>query len=311
MKKTFSVALFIVMAIIMMSMQTMASTYAGTFTDFENYATFEPGSDAVNVSDAEIKDYYLGGLDGGILTDNPTIRIVDGKGFNGSKALAITKPSVKENSEFHLYATPANGIATTYAGAKYLRVWVDFTGVDFRKANYGIIASDNGLYRTDEEDSREYELPFYLQNADGTWSTLNHGTDGCFGVAQDSSVAGFKGWMAVPLDNFPGWGQTNAAIDDTYWDYSKAIKAVYFYFDFNDEVMLGTEFYMDEFQLVADYTKFDEIAVVEETPVVVEETPAVTDENPDTSDNSVIFFVLAIASIFVIAINRIGLKVKA
>lgn len=310
MKKTFAIAIILVMLITLTGMQTMAFTYVGTFTDFENYTTFEMGSDAVNVSATEIKDYYLGGLDGEILEDNPTIRIVDGKGFNGSKALAITKPAIKQNSEFHLYATPTNGIAATYASAKYLRVWVDFTGIDFRKANYGIIASDNGLYRTDEEDERGYELPFYLQQADGTWTTLNHGTDGCFGVAQDSSVLGFKGWMAVPLDNFPGWGKYDVVIDDVYWDYSKAIEAVYFYFDFNDEAMLGTEFYMDEFQLVADYTKFEEI------PVVVAETPAkiVVEEvsgNPDTSDASIIFLVIALASIIVLIINRIVLKVKA
>jgi hypothetical protein len=308
MKKTFAIALIVIITVIISCMQTMAATYVGTFTDFENYSKFEPGSDAVNVSDKEIKDYYLGGLDGKILDDNPTIRIVDGKGFNGSKALAITKPTIKENSEFHLYATPSNGIATTYAGAKYLRVWVDFTGIDFRKANYGIIASDNGLYRTDEEDDRSYQLPFYLQNADGTWTTLYHGGDGCFGTAQDSSVAGFKGWMAVPLDNFPGWGQYDTAIDDVYWDYSKAIKAVYFYFDFSEDAMLGTEFYMDEFQLVADYTKFEEI------PVVVEETPVVTEEtapNPGTADISIIYYVIALASLFVIAANRIAVKIKA
>ncbi len=128
----------------------------------------------------------------------PTLSVAPGKGFKNGNALAICKDGDKNVSDTQTGRIDNCCIGvkfdkTTTVGANsYMRVWVDFTGVDFRKASFGLVGSNGTVYTTDYKDNSG-TLFYYLPEGSEKWKTLNHGSDGCFGVAENSSVADFKG----------------------------------------------------------------------------------------------------------------------
>ena len=131
------------------------SVGAAMFTDVDSYSTFEAGGDPVfNMDDeADIKDYWTGEWNGpNDNGDEITVEIADGKGYAGTKAIAVSS-SGTANVGLYLYANAGNGIAKSYPGAQYLRVWMDLSEVGFRKANYGVVNSLACLFTTDEVDA--------------------------------------------------------------------------------------------------------------------------------------------------------------
>ena len=205
-------------------------------------------------------NYYSSGFDCGSLSEGADISITDGKGFEGSKAYSIVKKTNKVNSEFTLYLPET----VELGDAKYLRVWVDFTDIDFRKASFGFVTENGCLYRTDEKDNADGYLDlYYLPEGESKWQVYSHGSDdGCFGMAQSSSVANFKGWLAVPVSDFLAWSGADGKFSSSAGsapDEDSVIAGIYFYFDLSDESMLGKTFYMDEFGLVNAYEQFDSV----------------------------------------------------
>ena len=57
--------------------------------------------------------------------------------------------------------------------------------------------------------------------------------------------------MAFPVENFSKRGGGGVRFSGNY------VKGVYMYWDFSSSSMLGKQFYLDEFQLVPDYTVFE------------------------------------------------------
>lgn len=185
----------------------------------------------------------------------PTLSAASGKGFRNGNALAVLKGGDRKVSD------PAIGRidncclgvtldSVTNAGSnKYLRVWVDFTGVDFRKAGFGLVGTDGTVYCTDYKDGASAPF-YYLPEDSDTWQTFYHGADGCFGTAQSSSVADFKGWLAFPISDFATAESTGANPS------SASVKEMFFFFDFADVNMVGSAFYFDEIGLVPEYWVF-------------------------------------------------------
>lgn len=239
---------------------------AKLFTDFDSYASFTAGGNPIYNSE-EPADYWVGAWDSGELLAESGIAIEDGKGYNGTKALALWEDGTS-NQGCYLFVTPANGIPSDYSGSVYLRVWMDLTNIGFRKANFGVSDSKNNLYTTDEENANAAEWPFYYCPDGGTaWETYLHGGDGCFGDAQDSDVAGFKGWFAFPVSDFvirenANWDalepNTPAPMND--------VKCAYLFWDYSEYLTGGDKFYIDQIEFVTDYTVFEVPEVIEEVP---------------------------------------------
>ncbi len=230
-------------------------TYVGTFTDFESYKRLRRSTDNGVFGGEANGDYFAGEWNGAGIIRDTVLSIEEGHGFGGSKAGAVTvNASSHSNRGLYLYADAVNHIPQDYPSARYLRVWVDFTGIDFRKACFGFVTKYDELYSTDDIDGRT-DLPFYcLAEGETEWKTMYHGTDGCFGAAQSSSVQDFKGWLAFPTTDFAERTGSGSTFD------SRSIKAVYMYFDLSSDDMLGTPFYLDEIALVDDYRVFEKIA---------------------------------------------------
>ena len=253
------------------------SVSAATFTDFDSYTSFEGGGNPVYALDADIMDYFAGEWAGeGGNGDNLTTEIADGAGFNGTKALKIASDGT-ENAAVILFATEGNGIATSYEGAKYLRVWADFSDVEFRKANFGVTSASYTLFTTDEVDG-EWDAPFYYSPDGKTWTTMEHGGDGCFGTAQDTPMLGLKGWFAFPVSDFAVRADVNwDAVEDFAPCNPEDINGVYFYWDYTDGSYVNTAFYLDNMEFVADYTAFD-YALPEVDPDSIVLPPTIADK---------------------------------
>lgn len=127
---------------------------------------------------------------------------------------------------------------------KYLLVYVDFTNVDFRKACFGLISTDGTKpYRTDDKDTTS---PFYyLGDGESQWVQMSHGWDGCFGTAQNSSVNGLKGYLALPIENFSKSG--------AYMNTETLVTGIYIYADISSESYANVPFYYGSFILTDDY----------------------------------------------------------
>ena len=211
---------------------------SGTIADFEGTAP------SLRVS----------GFDGaisGASVETIQAGIAAGAGINGSNALSVTRTAwaeAKSGNNLEVIwdlATPG-----TLGENKYLVVWLDLAtnSVDFRKAGFGLLVNgaNSAPYRTDEYDKKS---PFYYK-AEGSneWVTLSTGTDGCFGAGDGCSVQGYKGWFALPLE-YMLRKDTNASLDE-----NSKITGLYFYMSLAASGMAGKQIYLDQFQLVADYT---------------------------------------------------------
>ena len=188
--------------------------------------------------------------------DTPAVlSIGSSKGFRSSDALAILKNGNKTGVDsIGRIDNSSIGISldsvTTVGSNKYLRVWVDFTGVDFRKANFGLIGQNGTVYTTDYKDDSAPPF-YYLPEGETQWLKLYHGNDGCFGTAQGSSVADFKGFLAFPIEDF-----TSEANPSSGPASSVSVKEVFLFFDFSALSMQGSTFYIDEICMVPQYWVF-------------------------------------------------------
>jgi hypothetical protein len=257
---------------------------AATFTDFDSYTSFEAGGNTVfNFEDPG--DYWVGEWNGGGENGNTiSISIVDGKGFGGSKALALSEDG-DSNVGVYLNSTSTNKIATNYSGAEYLRVWCDFTDVGFRKMNYGITNSSYSRFTTDEVDTNWQCDFYYLADGSTEWVTMTHGDDGCFGDAQNSDVYGFKGWFAFPLKDFVvGSGANWDGLDVLTPCDPTDITGVYIFWDYSDtSTAVGSVFYLDNLEFVADYkTDLPTAGQTQATDVATTETAVSTDTAEQT-----------------------------
>ncbi|MBQ4194313.1 MAG: metallophosphoesterase [Clostridia bacterium] len=227
--------------------------YAGTFTDFESYKRLRRSADNGVYGGEANGDYFAGQWDGAAILRDTTLSLADGRGFESSRAGAVTVgASSHSNRGLYLFADEVNRIPRDYPSTRYLRVWVDFTGIDFRKACFGLVTKDFKLYSTDDFDGRSDLKFYYLAEGSDSWKTMTHGGDGCFGAAQDSSVKDFKGWLAFPVKDFAMRETTGIPFS------AHEIAGVYMYWDYADDSMLSKSFCLDEIALVEDYTVFEQ-----------------------------------------------------
>ena len=235
--------------------------FYGTFTNFDSVTELTRSPSTPAYGGQISGDIFAGEWADGTSSDKARFEIAEGKGYNGSACLGVWAED-DDNRGLYIFATEENGNSTAFSDISYLRVWVDFTDVTFRKANFGLVSEQGALFTTDEEDGRNDQYFWYLPEGSTTWRKYVHGDDGCFGDVQDSDVSGFKGWMAFPISDFTyrqDTGSVNEEAGTPY--YSKHIAGVYMFWDYSEidsSRCTGNKFYLDEIAIVADYTVFDE-----------------------------------------------------
>ncbi len=188
------------------------------------------------------------------VTNQIVVELTEDRGLDGTGALGVTRNNFANNNNGNNTEVRISMETPGRMGDnKYLRVWMDMSGdgtaVDFRKACFGFLENNQTStpFRTDDLDSPS---PFYyLADGETTWKTMQHGNDGCFGQAENSSVKGLCGWFAFPLENMRK-GSTAPTADTVITD-------IYFYYCLSSASMAGNRVYIDNIALVEDYTVFD------------------------------------------------------
>ncbi len=207
----------------------------------DNFDTLESNV-ALEYSHKEIGEAVIMGWNCGSLAGNAEISLVEDKGVNGSDAIKLIRDDIG-NFEASFKITNMGKLGDN----KYLVVWADFTGVEFRKACFGLL-SDKGYgvpYRTDDAD---YKTPiYYLADGAADWVELSHGDDGCFGVGDSGSqgMMGKKGYFAVPVENLKNGSKSLTE--------NTLISGFYFYGSLNSGLCYNVPFYFDDIKLVEDY----------------------------------------------------------
>jgi len=232
--------------------------FVGTFTNFDSASALNASANNFVYGGTVNGDIFVGTWNSSAGDANSKFELLENGGYNNSKALAVWSDG-RDNQGLYIFGTAENHNVTSFPSTKYLRVWVDFTDLEFRKANFGLIAPTGDLYTTDESDNVPNLEFYYLAEGSTEWATYKHGADGCFGLEQASSVKGFKGWMAFPVKDFTyrygtGSGAGSAGEAYPFTD----IAGVYMFWNYAGSTTSGTKFILDEIQLVEDYTVFEE-----------------------------------------------------
>lgn len=234
---------------------TLPVTYDGTFAIFDSMSELTMSKSTLAYGGKPDGDVFCGDWASGSTGTGSKAELASGKGWNGSTALAVSS-TASVNQGLYIFANESNRFPTAFRSGKYMRVWVDFTDVDFRKANFGLLKKNGSLYTTDENDNRTDLHFWYLAEGSDTWVEMNHGSDGCFGTAQNGSVKGLKGWLAFPTADFGYRAGTGTGATSGF--NGNEIAGVYMFWDYDKSAdYIGKAFYLDEIQLVPDYKTFD------------------------------------------------------
>lgn len=192
------------------------------------------------------------GANGDFIAKVTKISLANNRGVDGTKALSVNVTDFNNSAylnNFELHIPFPESSVGTIGEAKYIKVYMDFTGadskIDFRKACVGFFKNKSmiGPYRTDDNDNSK---PAFYYKADGasSWKTMKHGGDGCFGSAEGASVKGLKGWFAFPIaDMYSGATKPNE---------NTPIYGVYFYFCLSNPSMVNNAFFIDDISFVKE-----------------------------------------------------------
>lgn len=186
---------------------------------------------------------------------NAIVSVNSNRGYNRSAGLSIykggkvTAPDDKGRIDNTALAISLDN-PQTLGKTRYLRVWVDFSKIDFRAASFGLVAEDGTIYSTDNKNEAGTYF-YYLAEGQESWKTLRNGGDGCFGTSQGISVKDFKGWLAFPVSDFVSAGENSTAISS-----DTVVKEMFMFFDYSDVSMQGKGFYLDEIGLVSQFWNF-------------------------------------------------------
>lgn len=184
-------------------------------------------------------------LGGGTISGSMTLEVVEGKGVNGSSAMEV-KRSQTSNSELYIYFD--KDMYGKLGENKYLVVWFDFTNVEFRKACTGLLYDGaTTQYMTDHND-RTNPPYYYLAEGSDEWVQINHGSDGCFGTGDGSSMKGKRGYFAFRTEDFLKTERGAAMTEDVL------VTGFYMYLDIASAAYANQPFYIDNIMLVEDYT---------------------------------------------------------
>jgi len=171
--------------------------------------------------------------------------VKEGVGKDGSKGLAVMRTSwdtesLGKNSIQLIWDIPFGKVGEN----KYLAVWVDFAKNDaeLRIGCFGVVVDGN--YSTHYEmDANDTITDYYVKAEDASsWTTMQTNKDGCM-----VSLKGFKGWIAVPLDELRQVGTGASLTSDS------VITGLLVFNAPNYEANINKEFYYDDFTFVKDY----------------------------------------------------------
>ena len=194
---------------------------------FENDVVIEDGSDELEVN---VSGFNNGNISGtaSVTAENGAITVVRSQTSNFEFKISFDESGYGKLGE-----------------NKYVVLWMDFSGVEFRKASIGLLSIEGtaSAYRTDDHDQNS---PFYyLEDGSSEWVEMSHGRDGCFGASEGSAVYGLKGYFAMPIEYMKMGSKTMNS--------ETLVTGFYMYADLKDSSYANVPFYIDNIMLATDY----------------------------------------------------------
>ena len=200
------------------------------------------GANKVLFDGTEAPNTVIEGYDSASYNGSVDINVSDGKGAGSNSAYEITR---SQSGNFEINFMLDSDSYGKVGENQYLVAWMDLTGVDFRKSCFGILSTGTTTppLRTDDNDGTNPKY-YYLPDGKTEWVEREHGGDGCFGYAENSSVNGMKGYFAFKISDFKSGGVRA--------DAKTLVTGVYFYGDIGDDKYANVPFYIDNIQLTTD-----------------------------------------------------------
>ena len=172
-------------------------------------------------------------------------------GINANRAFSVTRSHWNPNGNDVELRFQVNSPVTS-RDRRYLRLWLNLKGeerkIDFSSATVGVLT--NGESDVPWLCAPNSEI-YYLGEDQSAWQVLRCGENGGIGTLHGSSVEGFCGWFAFPLDEMVQKGNKKqlAPTDE--------INGVFFRFAFSDPSMAGNSICIDDICLAKNYTDLE------------------------------------------------------
>lgn len=177
------------------------------------------------------------------------------KGYDGN-AVQIIKKQGTDSGKISLYFPEKK-----YSGEKYLRMWIDFTGIDWNMCGFGLINKEGALFQTSDNKGKDYFALFYLPDGQKKWKAYTLSNQGRIGATQAISLYNFKGWIALRVEDLIDGGgpATNPQKErkGTSLRNGDVLKGFYFWYSLLHDSMIGKPFIIDDVCVTDDYSKFN------------------------------------------------------
>ncbi|NLV82059.1 MAG: metallophosphoesterase family protein [Synergistaceae bacterium] len=147
-----------------------------------------------------------------------------------------------------------------YNGETYVRLYVDFTDVDWNMGSFGLIDNNGAVYQTRDNKGKEYMALFYLPDGETKWQNYTHSNQGRLGATQGTSLYNFKGWIALKVEDM--LSATGPATNPqkerngTHLKTGDVLKGLYIKYNLLHDSMIKKPFVFDEIAVTNEYWNF-------------------------------------------------------
>ena len=114
--------------------------FVGTFTNFESLTSPITATDTFAYGGKVTGDIFVGAWNENTTYETSKYEVAAGVGYEGSTGLTLWSET-SDNQGVYIFGTGDNKNTVSFPSVNYLRVWVDFSDVDFRKASFGFCLS--------------------------------------------------------------------------------------------------------------------------------------------------------------------------
>lgn len=224
----------------------------GMLLNFNNFVPTQKDDLVAKGEKAVLGTVYKSGVD--IPPSQFPYAVSVANGYN-SKGVGIIKDEGTDYAKLSFYFPEKE-----YQDEKYLRLYVDFTDMDWNMGSLALVNKEGALFESRNNLGKEYLGFFYLPTGETKWRYYTESNQGRIGSTQGTSLYNFKGWIAIEVkDLLAATGPaTNPQTDrnSTSLKTGDILRGFYFRYNLLHDSMVKKPFVMDEIALTNEYWTF-------------------------------------------------------
>lgn len=225
----------------------------GMLLNFNNFVSSQKEDLVAKGSKATLGTVFRSGVD--IPPSQFPYAVLVDNGYN-SKGVGIIKDEGKDYARLSFYFPEKE-----YKGEKYLRLYVDFTDMDWNMGSFALINKEGAIFESRNNMGKEYLGFFYLPEGETDWRYYTHSNQGRVGSTQKISLYNFKGWIALEVkDLLASIGPaTNPQTDrdGTFLKPGEILRGFNFRYNLLHDSMIKKPFVVDEVAITNEYWVFN------------------------------------------------------